>query len=285
MDFDEIKKKFLFFWHSKDEKITFIRDILVAVIVVLLILSMLWGYTGQWFGAPMVAIESGSMMHENEPYGRVGYIDAGDMVLLVKVYNKQDIIPRGNISIYDDSNIDIIQTYGDYGDVIVYRKYGRTDEEQIIHRAICWVEKNDDETYTVEDYGLFNVNSITIPELGLSKYKPSNSGYLTKGDNPKTNDRCDQAGGICSEPIKFEWVTGKARGELPWVGTVNLLFNDIIIGSFFNAHDQPTVFNVPQDSTTCLIILIIILISIPVSFDIYDYYKEKKKKDEKDTEF
>lgn len=285
MDVDQIKRKVIRFWRSDDEKITFIRDILVAVIVVLVILSFLWTYTGQWFGAPMVAIESGSMMHENEPYGRIGYIDAGDMVLLVKVYDQESIVTRGNLSVYDDPTIDLYQTYGDYGDVIVYRKYGRTDEEQIIHRAICWVDKNDDDTYTVEAYGLFNEKAITIPELGLSKYKPSHSGYLTKGDNPLTNDRCDQAGGICSEPIKFDWVTGKARGELPWVGTVNLLFNDIISGSFFNDREAPTVFNVPQDSTTCLIILVIVLISIPITMDIYDYFKEKKNKDKKETEF
>ena len=74
MNFTDIKYIFLKFLRSEDEKIIFIRDILVAVIVVLFILSILWGYTGQWFGAPMVAIESGSMMHAEEPFGRLGYI-------------------------------------------------------------------------------------------------------------------------------------------------------------------------------------------------------------------
>ena len=277
MNLNEIRLMFLKFWRSEDDKITFIRDILVAVFVVLLILSCLWGYTGQWFGAPMVAIESGSMMHADEPYGRVGYIDAGDMVLLVKVNNEADLVVRGGPNGGEMAKEDGFQSYGDYGDVIVYRKYGRTDEEQIIHRAICWVEHNDDKTYTVEEYGIYNENAITISQIGLSNYKPSHSGYITKGDNPFTNDRCDQAGGICSEPIKFEWVTGKARGELPWVGTINLLFNDIISGTFFNDNEQPTVYNVPQDCTVCLVILISVLISIPVSLDVYDYYKGKKK--------
>jgi signal peptidase I len=284
MDIDTLKKKVIHFWRTDDEKITFFRDILVAVLVVLLILSILWGYTGQWFGAPMVAIESGSMMHANEPFGRIGYIDAGDMVLLVKVHEKSDIVVRGGNASGQNHKEDGFQSYGDYGDVIVYRKYGRTDEEQIIHRAICWVEVTDQGKYTVEEYGIHNQESITIPDLGLSKYKPSHSGFITKGDNPFTNDRCDQAGGICSEPIKFDWVTGKARGELPWVGTVNLLFNDIISGSFFNSHVQPTVYNVPEDSMICLVILIIALISIPVSMDVYEYINEKKKKHEKEFE-
>ena len=278
MNLINIKDLFLRFWRSEDEKITFIRDILVAVLVVLFILSILWGYTGQWFGAPMVAIESGSMMHAEEPFGRIGYIDAGDMVLLVKVNEQSEIIVRGDISYNEDDPLNRFFSYGDYGDVIVYQKYGRSNEEQIIHRAICWVSYNNDGTYTVEEYGIINEPSITISDIGLNNYKPSHSGFITKGDNPKTNDRCDQAGGICSEPIKFEWITGKARGELPWVGTINLLFNDIIGGSFFSENERPTVYNVPQDSIVSLVILIIVLVSIPISLDVYDYYREKKEK-------
>jgi signal peptidase I len=276
MKTEDIKKKFLELWRSDDEKISFVRDILVAVFVVLIVLSVLWGYTGQWFGAPMVAIESGSMMHLDEPFGRIGTIDAGDMVLLVKVDSFDDILTRGMEREKGDNGF---TSYGEYGDVIVYRKYGELDAEQIIHRAMCWVEANDDGTYTVDSYDLTNVSSITIPELGLSKYKPTHSGYITKGDNPRTNDRCDQAGGICSEPIQLDWVTGKARGEIPWVGTLNLLFNDVISGTFWNNQEQPTVYNVPTDSIICLVILITVLISIPVSMDVYEYYKKKDKSD------
>jgi len=279
MNTKEMKNKLYRFWKSDDEKVSLLRDVIVAVVVVLIVLTALWTYTGQWFGAPMVAIESGSMMHKDEPFGRIGFIDAGDMVLLVKVDSSDDIVVRG--SSYGGEmakGAGGYQSYGDYGDVIVYMKYGRTDEDQIIHRAICWVDINNDGTYTVEEYGKYNVDSITIPELGLSNYRPDNEGYITKGDNPVTNDRCDQAGGICSQPIKLEWVTGKARGELPWIGTVNLLFNDVISGSFWNPSVEPTVYNVPSDSITCLVILIIVLVSIPISFDVYDWYKKNHMK-------
>lgn len=264
--FKKFKEKFLKFWRSENSKVSLLRDVLIALLLVFILLTVLWAYTGQWFGAPMVAIESGSMMHLDEPFGRIGTIDAGDMVLLVKVNSLSDIVTQIE---KDSDNFH----YGDYGDVIVYRPYGSTTQDQIIHRAMCWVEYDEDtKTYTVEGYGIYNETSITIPELGLNKYKssPPHSGYITKGDNPITNDRSDQAaGGICDEPIKLEWVSGKARGELPWIGTLNLLFNDITGG-------KNTVGNVPGDSIFCLVLLIIILISIPISLDLYGWYKEKK---------
>jgi len=271
--FKKFKGKFLKFWRS-DGKISLVRDVFIALLLVLIILTALWSYTGQWFGAPMVAIESGSMMHENEPFGRFGTIDAGDMVLLVKVNSRSDIVT------YADKDSDNFN-YGKYGDVIVYRPYGYEGRDQIIHRAMCWVEYNDDYgTYTVEGYDLYNVSSITIPELGLNKWVhpkkdpggrsiTPHSGFITKGDNPITNDRCDQvAGSICDVPIKIEWISGKGRGELPWLGTLNLLFNDITSG-------KNTVSNVPSDCIICLVLLIVILISIPVTLDLYGYYKDK----------
>jgi len=272
----DLKELFIHFWRSEDEKISAIRDIVIALIVVLVILTSLWTYTGQWFGTPMVAIESGSMMHQNEPFGRIGTIDAGDMVLLVKVNSREDILTRGSSKGGEMAKGDKgFRSYGDYGDVIVYRKYGRTDEDQIIHRAICWITYHEEYgTYTVEEYGLYNVSSITIPEIGLYNYKPTHSGFITKGDNPITNDRCDQAGGICREPIKVEWITGKARGELPWIGTINLLFNDLMSGRLWSSH--PTISNVPSDCITCLILLIVGLVYIPLSMDIYDSIMKKK---------
>ena len=278
MELKKFKDLFLSFWKSENEKISLVRDVIVALFVVFVILLALWAYTGQWFGAPMVAVESGSMMHEEEPFGRLGTIDAGDMVLLVKVYGREDILTRGGDFGGERAKGDGgFQSYGDYGDVIVYRKYGKFNEDQIIHRVICWIEYNEIyTTYNVEEYGIYNKTAVSINELGLRNYRPTHSGFITQGDNPVTNNRCDQAGGICSEPIKPEWISGKARSELPWVGTINLLFNDLVEGSFWDDSKEITVYNVPSDSIICLIILIIILISIPISLDVYDYYKKKR---------
>lgn len=280
MDLKKIKTLFLRFWRSENTKISLIRDVVVALIAVLIILTALWAYTNQWFGAPMVAIESGSMMHPNEPFGRLGTIDAGDMVLLVKVNSKKDIVTHGGDFGGEKAKGEAgLRTYSSYGDVIVYQKYGDPKEDQIIHRAMCWIEYHEEyETYTVKEYGIKNETSVTIDELGLNGYRPTHSGFITKGDNPDTNPTADQVGGICTVPIKMEWISGKARSELPWIGTINLLFNDLVSGSFWDEKKETTVNNVPSDCIICLIILIAFLISIPIILDVLDYYKLKKRK-------
>ena len=93
------KETFVYFWKTDDSKIVFIRDIVMALLAVLLVLLLLWTYTGQWFAAPMVAIESGSMEHpENPPFGRLGTIDAGDMVLVQKVNSYNNIVTHVNFN-------------------------------------------------------------------------------------------------------------------------------------------------------------------------------------------
>lgn len=275
LSFKHFKTLFLRFWNSENDKIALIRDVFVAFVIVFIILLALWSYTGQWFSAPMVAVESGSMMHLNEPFGRIGTIDAGDMVLLVKVNSKNDISP------YCKSNN---WQYGKKGDVIIYKPMNNPHSDQIIHRAMCWVDvkyNGSQKTYTIEGTNIIDhpaSEPLYLPELGIWNYIKntsvtvnwSHSGFITKGDNPISNPTCDQLGNICKEPVKLEWISGKARGELPWIGTINLLFNDLFSG-------KHTVNNVPSDSLICLILLIAFLISIPISMDIYTYYKEKKE--------
>jgi len=265
------KEKFFQFWKTDNSKIVFIRDIAIALLAVLIVLLLLWSYTGQWFEAPMVAIESGSMEHpDNPPFGRVGTIDAGDMVLVQKVYTVDDIITHGG-NLGGAQAKDCCETYSDYGDVIIYKPMGNENTPQIIHRAMCWVEVNNDGdtiTYTIEEHGIFNEETLNIPELGLNHKKPTwtHSGFLTMGDN---NNVIDQISSICPQPLKLEWITGKARLEIPWLGTINLFFDDVLYG-------KNTVSNVHEDSLICLGILITVLISIPIILDIKDYFAGRK---------
>ena len=274
MTIKDLRELIVRFWRSEDEKISLVRDILVALVAVLIVLLILWTYTGQWFAAPMVAIESGSMEHADPPFGRIGTIDAGDMVLVQKVYDYDDIVPHGGTVEGAQAEKDPqYYFYGDWGDVIIYKPLGRDDVSQIIHRSMTWVEVEQFgtvTTYTIEDYGKYNVTELTIPELGLKASSPpwTHSGYLTKGDN---NMVIDQLSEICPQPVKLEWISGKARLEIPWLGTINLLFEDLM-------HGKNTVSNVHEDSLICLVILIVFLISIPVFFDVKDYLRGRKEK-------
>ncbi len=69
-------------------------------------------------------IESGSM----EPNMHIG-----DLVFIRNV-------PSTGIVTHEDGATSGYKTFGDYGNVILYRKYGRTDITPIIHRAMYYVE-------------------------------------------------------------------------------------------------------------------------------------------------
>lgn len=253
----------VFHWCKKIEKRLppIVVEFLFAVFVLGIIMGGLWIYSGQPFpgSPPLVVIESGSMMHKNEPFGRLGTIDAGDIVLAKAVGKREDVITYAGTRSY--------KTYGEYGDVIIYRPMNRRDQTPIIHRAICWVEY-DGNTYTVEEYGIVNATSITIPELDLTNYNASHSGFITKGDSNNYPDQHPNAR-ICREPVKVEWIIGKARGELPWFGSLKLMFSR-------NEEGEWGASEVREDSWICLIISIVILLSIPLSLDIRDYLRNRK---------
>ena len=256
-----------------ERHLLFIRDVLISVAIVGLILAALWGYTGQFPHSPMVVVTSGSMMHDDAPFGRIGTIDPGDLVLVKKVSSRNDILTRGA----RDNPATSHRTYGDYGDVIIYYPMGNKDRVPIIHRAICWVEKNSDGTYTVKEYGIYNATAVSISELHLSNYRPQNSGFITKGDHNEYPDQIPN-GGICAQPVKVEWIVGKARGEIPWFGLIKLMiFGN---GQGYSGSDAKTIGKAvaPIDEWICLGISLAILVGIPTAWDAYVYIKKRRSK-------
>jgi len=145
-----------------------------------------------------IVVLGDGMSHGDSP--QEGIIDKGDIVFYSEITNKSEIITW-----MQGKSLDY-KKYGDYGDVILFKAMNDINT-QIVHRAMCWVEYHEEfGTYTIEDYEITNVSNITIAELGLNVYEPDNSGFITKGDN---NSICDQESGVCSEPIKLEWIVGK----------------------------------------------------------------------------
>ncbi len=135
--------------------IGFAKDIIVAMLIVVIVMASLYAYSGGIW-PPMVVVESESMMHGSDSH--IGTIDTGDLTLVKKISSRSDIVtyvegrPSYNVS-YEEAGQGAkaetfkgahagFSTYGDYGDVIIYNKNGRTDETPVIHRAIVWFEPN-----------------------------------------------------------------------------------------------------------------------------------------------
>ena len=97
----------------------------------LLLMAMLV-YAGMW--PPVYVVESASMQHSDDS-SYLGVIDTGDLVI-VRSSDGSDV--RTYVECYSDGS----RTFGDYGDVIVYERYGRSDLTPIIHRAMLRLEFN-----------------------------------------------------------------------------------------------------------------------------------------------
>lgn len=180
---------------KKEILFIYLKDISVSVLIVLIIAFLLYSFSGIW--PPMVAIKSESM----EPN-----MNKGDLIVIV---DQQKFVPSGvetqcNCGIITSQNGQNINynRFGMAGDVVVYIPNGDPNRQPVIHRAMMFVKKGDKIKF--ED------RTITA----------DHSGFLTKGDN---NQFYDQVGGI-SEIVKPEWIQGKAKYRLPYLGTVRLLF-------------------------------------------------------------
>lgn len=262
-----------------------VRDILVSFVVVGTILIVLYAYSGLW--PFLVVVESGSMQHG--PDSRIGVIDTGDMVLVKKLDSP------GEITTYIQGKVSGYSTYGTYGDVIVYKKNGHDDATPVIHRVVLFLKYNatanafdipelntpslvpnkdwgitgsEPRWYAIAgklwiaNYGHLRIN-LTINLIGiLSNIASRHDGYITLGDNNR--GAIDQTNLLYHnelvQPVKFEWIVGVARGELPWFGALKLLFTG-------NAQ------YVPANSWMYLQISIAIIIIVPFLFD---YWLEKR---------
>lgn len=259
-----------------------VRDALVLVVVLGLVLGGLGLYTRVW--PPAVIVESGSMMHPDAQvrYGRLGTIDPGDLVL-VKAAPTEDAIT----TLVEGGR----DRYGLPGDVIVYHPANARDATPVIHRAVAYVEARAD-GYDVRwgdapceggarklerdgrAWCRYDEDGITIAAANLHGYAPAASGFLTKGDNPATNRLVDQMADISRDasgrpvPVPMEWVKGKARGELPWLGLLKLA-----LAGKQNQRDPPESWVkvgsafAPKDLWVMLAISLAVLLGGPTVYD------------------
>ncbi|MHB8586299.1 MAG: S26 family signal peptidase [Thermoplasmatota archaeon] len=266
-----------------------IFDLGAAALLVgaILVGTTLW--SGVW--PPLVVVESSSMMHNGEalPYGRVGTINPGD-IIFVKKLDLSANGGRGDVWLLGQPGAP--PNYGKTGDVLIYYRDGDMSATPIIHRAIAWVTvlgTGPTRTYNVLMPSLFgmtlehyNSSGISIGSIHLFQYQPQNSGYITKGDNPYTNQYADQAG-LALNPTKPEWVEGKAVGELPWFGLIKLA-----VGSDLKNTPNPEdpssqlwirIGNVyaPSDLWVMLACSILAIVIVPLSWDVWKTARERRR--------
>ncbi|VVB91166.1 Uncharacterised protein [uncultured archaeon] len=187
---EKIKK----FYRSDGFWAGLLRDFLFVIAVVVVFASLSRVALGLW--TPMVAVESGSM---------IPHIQIGDIIFV-------ESMDRTEIVTYLDGQKSNYTSFEGYGDVILYKPYGRQGATPIIHRAMYYVEKGD---------CMWQGGDCNPGGKNLAPY----SGYITKGDNPKTNTKFDQEGSISYlQPVKKEWIIGVARFyRVPVLGCVSLI--------------------------------------------------------------
>ncbi|WP_462272378.1 signal peptidase I [Methanohalophilus sp.] len=163
------------------------RDALSVLVILALIGVLSQLFFGLW--TPMVAVESGSM----EPH-----MYRGDIIFI-------EDLDRTQIETLRDAPAEYI-SFGKKGDVILYQPYGQKEVTPVIHRAMYFVEEGE--------------------QMWEGGSEAPHAGYVTKGDNAKTNSYYDQQGQISYlNPVKEEWIIGVARYKIPYIGHIRLLLS------------------------------------------------------------
>ena len=186
---------------SSDWLVEIGKTAMEVLVVIAVVVSVSYAMTGSWNIG--FAVESRSM----EPN-----IHVGDLIFVVSP-SHTDIIT------YEEGMKKNYKTFGDYGDVIIYRPNGRSDATPIIHRAIKWVEKGE-----------------KMPDGRPAPH----SGYITKGDANKFPDQVALAiDGERIEPVKEKWIIGVARFRIPYLGYPSLALHGALsyIRSLFLCAD------------------------------------------------
>ncbi len=227
------------------------KDLFVAFVIILVVLLTISAYTQVW--PPLVVVESESMQHgDSESY--VGVIDTGDLVFVQAAPSRRDVVT------YVEGRATGYSTYGDYGDVIVFRIARVPSATPIIHRAILYLIPNGTDAADVPDlaklptsdwegvdrsgattHSPFGLTYVTIRRMGYLRdltiifelttflaYR--RAGYVTMGDN-NAYDACFLRRDPCEgrTPYDVSWfpaqgdIIGRARGEIPWFGLIKLL--------------------------------------------------------------
>ena len=195
--------------------VVFAREILTSVVAVLAVGALLFAISGIW--PPMVAVESGSM----EPN-----LERGDLVFVMDAERFSPDYATGDSGVVTAAvgEEHDYRSIGGYGDVVIYHPNGDPNRKPVIHRAHFWVEKGENWLPKADPAYVSGSDCGAVPNCPAP-----HAGFITKGDNPATNDYYDQTRGI-SGPVKPQWIEGTAEFKIPWLGWVRLTFSEMQTG-------------------------------------------------------
>ncbi|WP_324665053.1 S26 family signal peptidase [Haloarcula sediminis] len=197
---------------NDDEPPQFVQygmDIVGSAGAVILVGLLLFTVSGVW--PPLVAIESASM----DPH-----IEKGDLVFVMEEERFEG--PNAVHGVVTEQRGDRYVRFQQPGDVIVYEPDGNERRTPIIHRAMLYVEDGEN-WYSRAESG-FVGGADNCSEL--ANCPAPHDGFITKGDNERSNTNYDQVGSNpISEPVKPEWVIGTAEYRVPLLGEIRLGWN------------------------------------------------------------
>ena len=212
-----------FQWFRTTDRVSviYLRDILTSVMIVLAIGAVLFTVSGVW--PPMVAVESGSM----EPN-----MERGDLIFLIdnERFTPDEAVVVGGASTgvvpADVAESTDRTKFGSHGDVIVFRPNGNAGQIPIIHRAMFFVEEDEDWYDRADPAAVGGADDCSE----LHHCPAPHAGFITKGDNQRTNANYDQASRL-SAPVRPGWIVGTAELRVPYLGHVRLLFSTVTVPS------------------------------------------------------
>jgi len=174
------------FRSSDHPAVSLARDLVWVALVVGGIALLLFLVFGTW--PAVVTIESGSMLPE---------MQIGDLVFVAAPDRFGSLVTA-------EEGAEIGHTsFGHPGDVIIFRPNGNDQVHPIIHRAIIWIDSD-----------------TAASELGLEN---TDGGIITKGDNNPVIDQVTMHPGLGRiEPVRDEWIIGKAVFRIPLIGYLPL---------------------------------------------------------------
>lgn len=185
---------------SDNWMVSLARDLLWVAGVVGTIALILFLVCGTW--PAVVTIESGSMIPN---------MNIGDLVVVVQKDR------YGEFMTWETGKEANVSKFNSYGDVIIYKPNGMTTVHPIIHRAVA---------YATTTTPLTEIRGNVLRQ----NYTVAHDGYITWGDNNPIPDQFASYQGIGTpEPVKDEWIVGKALFTVPLVGYLPLHIYEVVV--------------------------------------------------------